>query len=220
MQPLVALYRVSTDKQGKSALGLEAQQMLVKAYQLQDGGEIIAEFTEIESGGKDDRPILAEALQLCRKNKARLVVGTLDRLARDTHFITGLMKSKVPFVCADAPYDGPLVLQIKAAMGEEERRKIRERTRRALAAYKARGGLLGANRPTAKPLTHTAQRKGASVAKCRAARFYGDVSPTIKVRRAEGATLTMIAEELNAAGKTTQSGLQFTPTAVHRLLAR
>jgi len=220
MQPLVALYRVSSDKQGKSGLGLEAQKALVKSYQIQDGGPLIAELTEIESGGKDDRPTLVSALRLCRKHRAKLVIATLDRLARDTHFIAGLMKSDIPFVCADAPHDGPLVLQIKAAMAEEERRKIRERTRRALVAYRDRGGLLGAARPNARPLTIEARRKGAHVSKSRAARFYGDIVEMIRAKRAAGATLKAIADELNATGRITQSGLAFTPTTVHRLLTR
>lgn len=220
MKRIVAYYRVSTAQQGESGLGLEAQQSLVASYTASNGGELVAEVVEVESGANDDRPQLAEAMKLCRRQKATLVIGTLDRLARDVHFVAGLMKSDVPFVCADAPTATAFELHIRAAMAEEERRKIAERTKRALAAYKNRGGVLGAHRDAAKPLTQSARQKGAEVAKTRSARFYGDVAPLIREQRANGKTLGEIATRLNTEGRTTQAGMAWTATAVHRVLKR
>lgn len=220
MHRIVAYYRVSTSKQGASGLGLEAQEALVESYRAATSAKLVDALTEVESGANDDRPQLAEALRRCRKQKATLVIGTLDRLARDVHFISGLMKSDVPFVCADAPNATPFELHIRAAMAEEERRKIADRTRRALAAYKARGGALGSHRATAKPLTDAARGKGAATIRSRACRFYGDVAPLIRQQREAGESLQGVANKLNAAGKTTQAGMPWTATAVHRVLRR
>ena len=105
-------------------------------------------------------------------------------------------------------------------MGQEERRKIADRTRRALAAYKARGGVLGAHRSSAKPLSQAARDKGAAVVKAKAIRFYGDTAPLIRDKRAKGETLQAIADGLNQQGKTTSAGLPWTATSVSRVLAR
>jgi DNA invertase Pin-like site-specific DNA recombinase len=134
----VAYYRVSTAEQGKSGLGLDAQRKAVVDYL--DGGkwELIGEFTEVESGKRDDRPELAKAVALCKRQKARLVVAKLDRLARDVHFITKLMKDKVDFVSVDNPYANKMTVQMMAVFGEAERDLISKRTKEALAAAKAR----------------------------------------------------------------------------------
>lgn len=143
----VAYYRVSTDEQGRSGLGLEAQRRAVRAYL--DGGQsdLLAEFTEVETGkGRNalaTRPQLAAALALCRKRKATLVIAKLDRLARNVAFVSGLMESRVPFVAADLPSADRFMLHVYAAVAEEEARTIGERTKAALAAAKARGVRLG-----------------------------------------------------------------------------
>ena len=111
-------YRVSTDKQGRSGLGLEAQQQAVHFY-LQGRGELIQSFTEIESGRKNDRPELLTALDECRKNKAVLVIAKLDRLARNVYFISGLMESGVEFVAVDMPEANRLTIHILAAVAEQ-----------------------------------------------------------------------------------------------------
>ncbi|HEY1885949.1 MAG TPA: recombinase family protein [Roseiarcus sp.] len=138
----VAYYRVSTQEQGKSGLGLEAQRKAVVDYL--DGGkwELIAEFTEIESGKRDGRPELAKAIAMCKRQKARLVIAKLDRLSRDVAFIATLMKG-VDFLAVDNPHANKFTVHILAAVAEFERDAISKRTREALAAAKARGVKLG-----------------------------------------------------------------------------
>jgi DNA invertase Pin-like site-specific DNA recombinase len=139
----VAYYRVSTDKQGKSGLGLEAQQAAVRLWL--DGGswKMLASFTEVESGKRVQRPELAKALAYCKRHKATLLIARLDRLARSVHFISGLMETKVKFVAVDMPEATPFMLHIYAAVAQEEARAISARTKAALAAAKARGTRLG-----------------------------------------------------------------------------
>ena len=142
----IAYYRVSTARQGQSGLGLEAQQKAVQNY-CNGSATIIEEYTEVETGKGSNalskRPELAKAIAACKKQKATLVIAKLDRLARDVHFISGLMKSKVNFVCCDNPTATPLTLHILAAVAEDETRRISQRTKEALAAAKARGVELG-----------------------------------------------------------------------------
>jgi DNA invertase Pin-like site-specific DNA recombinase len=139
----VAYYRVSTDKQGRSGLGLEAQRAAVEAHVVDARGRVAAEFIEVESGRKRDRPQLAAALAAARAHRAILVIAKLDRLARNVHFVSGLMESGVEFVAADMPTVNRLTVHILAAVAEEEARMISARTKAALAAAKARGVPLG-----------------------------------------------------------------------------
>jgi DNA invertase Pin-like site-specific DNA recombinase len=141
----VAYYRVSTDRQGRSGLGLEAQQKAVRDYL--DGGawEIVADFVEVESGKRSDRPELARALDACRKHKGRLVI--MDRLSRNLAFIATLMDSGVEFLAVDNPHANKLTIHILAAVAEHEREAISERTKAALAAAEARGTKLGTPGP-------------------------------------------------------------------------
>jgi DNA invertase Pin-like site-specific DNA recombinase len=139
----VAYYRVSTDRQGRSGLGLEAQQAAVRGYL--SASAPIAEFIEIESGKRNDRPQLEQALALCRKRKARLVIAKLDRLSRNLAFIATLMDSGVEFVAVDNPHANRLTLHILAAVAEHERHMIADRTKAALQAAKNRGMRLGRN---------------------------------------------------------------------------
>jgi DNA invertase Pin-like site-specific DNA recombinase len=138
-----AYYRVSTDRQGKSGLGIEAQQAAVRGYL---GASMpIAKFTEIETGKRNDRPELERALALCRKRKAKLVIAKLDRLSRNLAFIAALMDSSVEFVAVDNPHATRLTLHILAAVAEHEREMIAQRTKAALQAAKARKIRLGSN---------------------------------------------------------------------------
>src|SRR5215213_6425076 len=139
----VSYLRVSTDRQGRSGLGLEAQRKAVDDFLNGGQWELIAEFVEVESGKRDDRPKLAEALALCRLHSAILVIAKLDRLSRDAAFLLGLQKAGVRFVAADMPEANELVVGILAVVAQAERKMISARTKAALAAAKARGVRLG-----------------------------------------------------------------------------
>jgi DNA invertase Pin-like site-specific DNA recombinase len=142
----IAYYRVSTDRQGASGLGLEAQRAAV--LQHIGAGKLTAEYTEVESGKKHtNRPQLLAALQECRRKKAMLVIAKLDRLGRNVAFISALMDSGADFVCCDNPHANRLMLHMLAAFAEHEREQISHRTKVALAAAKARGVKLGNPRP-------------------------------------------------------------------------
>ena len=158
---LVRPYRVSTQKQGRSGLGLEGQETAVNQFAGQNRGGVLASYTEIETGtNKRERPELTKAIAHCRREGATLVIAKLDRLARNVHFVSGLMESGVEFVCCDNPTANRLTIHILAAVAEDEARRISERTKAALAAYKARGGVLGASRTECRNLTEDARRKG------------------------------------------------------------
>ena len=143
----VAYYRVSTDRQGRSGLGLEAQQKAVTDYLNGGAWELVGEFIEVESGKRADRPELVRAMEACRNHKARLVIAKLDRLSRNLAFVATLMESGVEFVAADMPFANKLTIHILAAVAEHEREAISERTKAALAAAKARGTRLGTPDP-------------------------------------------------------------------------
>lgn len=140
----IAYYRVSTDRQGRSGLGLEAQRESVERFLSACGGNLLTDFIEVESGAKKNRPELDMALAECRRRKATLIIAKLDRLARNVHFISGLMESRVEFVAADNPHANRLMVHMLAAFAEHERDMISQRTKAALAAAKARGVQLGA----------------------------------------------------------------------------
>src|SRR5262245_56320615 len=132
----VAYYRVSTERQGESKLGLEAQQKSVTDFLNGGNWTVLGSFTEVESGKNDDRQELAKAIKLAKKHKAKLVIAKLDRLSRDLAFIATLMKSGVEFVCCDNPHANKLTIHILAAVAEDERERISIRTRDALQAAK------------------------------------------------------------------------------------
>ena len=131
---------------GESGLGLEAQRQAVENYLNGGNWKLVGEFTEVESGKRSDRPELEKALAACRKHKARLVIAKLDRLSRNVHFISGLMERKVDFVACDMPSANAFMINVYAAVAQEERRMISERTKAGLAAAKARGVKLGGPR--------------------------------------------------------------------------
>jgi DNA invertase Pin-like site-specific DNA recombinase len=139
----IAYFRVSTDKQGKSGLGLEAQRKAVLDYLNGGRWTLVQEFVEVESGKHSDRQQLAAALAACKKHRAKLVIAKLDRLSRNLAFIAALMESGVEFVAVDNPHANKLTVHILAAVAEHEREMISERTKAALQAAKARGGRLG-----------------------------------------------------------------------------
>jgi DNA invertase Pin-like site-specific DNA recombinase len=146
MKRAIVYIRVSTQKQGKSGLGLEAQQTIIERFTSREGFEIAQTFTEVQSGKDDDarRPQLKAALEAARKAKAPIIVAKLDRLSRDVHFISGMMKERVSFIVADLGADtDPFMLHIYAVLAEKERRMISRRTKDALAEAKANGKQLG-----------------------------------------------------------------------------
>jgi DNA invertase Pin-like site-specific DNA recombinase len=134
---------ISTDKQGERGDGIDAQRKAVTDYLNGGSWELLGEFVEVESGKRNHRAELAKAIAACKKHKAKLVIAKLDRLARNVHLISGLMESKVDFVCCDMPDANRLTIHILAAVAEHEREMISERTRAGLAAAKKRGVVLG-----------------------------------------------------------------------------
>ncbi len=150
-QQFVTYYRVSTQRQGASGLGLEAQRHTVEQYLTRSAGTALASFTEVETGkgsnALEKRPQLRLALETCKKTGATLLIAKLDRLARNVHFVSGLLETGVDFVAADMPNANKVMIQMYAVMSEWERDQISERTKSALAAAKARGVVLGATGP-------------------------------------------------------------------------
>jgi DNA invertase Pin-like site-specific DNA recombinase len=142
----IAYYRVSTDQQGVNGNGIAAQRKAVEDYLNGGRWKLAGEFTEVESGKRSDRPELEKALAACRKHKAKLVIAKLDRLSRNVHFISGLMERKVDFVACDMPSANAFMINVYAAVAQEERRMISDRTKAGLAAAKARGVKLGGPR--------------------------------------------------------------------------
>ncbi len=213
---LVAYYRVSTDKQGESGLGLEAQQAAVAVHAKQTGCLVVASFTEVESGRKKNRPELKAAIAYARKVKALLVVAKLDRLARNVSFLSGLMDGQCEFVALDCPDANRLTLHILAAVAEEEARLISTRTKAALAALKARGVKLG------KPenLTPEVTQRGADANRHQAVKAYGLVAEVVRQKRTEGLSFGRIAQWLNDNGHATRTGAQWNPMQVKRVADR
>lgn len=225
MTSYVEYYRVSTDKQGRSGLGLEAQQEAVRRFLREDDRTIQPPFVEVESGRKtdQDRPQLRSAMEVCRKTGATLLIAKLDRLARDVAFIATLMKSDVRFVACDMPDADPFRLHIEAAIAEEEARKISQRTKAALAAAKARGTKLGGFRgyvPSEEDRAKGLERSATVRAEGANQRASGLLS-VVEAIRAEGITsMGGIAKALNDRSIPTAAGGQWHPMSVSRLLKR
>jgi DNA invertase Pin-like site-specific DNA recombinase len=226
--PVVAYFRVSTQKQEASGLGLEAQRTAVESYARQNGSLLVNGYTETESGKIADRPELARALSHCRRSRATLVVAKLDRLARNVAFLSALMDSKVPFVACDNPHANRLTLHILAAVAEAEALAISQRTKAALAAYKARGGKLGSARPGHWNGREEARLAGARIgavaaakARTRAAKeAYSDLLPAMTAWRSDGLSLRQIAGKLTEEGHKTRRGKIWNAGQVARVLKR
>ena len=221
---LVEYRRVSTAKQGESGLGMEGQATAVAAYAKANDGEVVKTFTEVETGKRADRPELAKALAHCRGTRQPWLWRSWTGLPATWHS-PALMESGVPFVACDQPTANRLTLHILAAVAEAEAKAISERTKAALAAYKARGGLLGGARPECRDnLTDAGRMAGvrASVeSRARAAvDAYADLLPMMKELRADGLSLRAIAERLTADGFTTRRGLPWNCMQVKLVLDR
>jgi DNA invertase Pin-like site-specific DNA recombinase len=221
MTQAIAYYRVSTQRQGRSGLGIEAQKEAVQRFAERDGYTLIAEHTEIETGkgadALDRRPTLAAALAQAKKLKCPIIVAKMDRLSRDVAFISGLMARGVPFIVAELGADvEPFMLHLYAAFAQHERAKISERTKAALAIKKAQGAKLG-NRTNLAEAT----AKGAAAGKANADAFAANVRPIIEAIRAAGVvTLQDVAKALNDRGIATARGGIWHASTVSNLLAR
>lgn len=216
----VAYYRVSTKRQGRSALGLEAQRQAVERHLSQQSGQLVASFTEVESGKLNERPQLEAALLRCRATRATLLVAKLDRLSRDAGFLMTLRNGDVRFQALDLPEANTLTLGVMAAMAQHERETISARTKAALLARKARGLPLGTPRDLSK-YQATASRLGNAVRSAKATERSRNIMPMIEEAKAGGAgTLRQIAGFLNEAGASTARGTKWTAAAVQRVMKR
>ena len=185
----IAYYRVSTEEQGAGGHGLDAQRAAVQRYLEAHGGHLVSEYTEVESGKKNNRPELQAAIQECRRRRVTLLIAKLDRLARNVHFITGLIESRVDFVCCDNPHANKVMIQMLAVFAEFERDRISERTKEGLAAAKAKGVKLG------NPDLEIINRRRRAEADA----FALSMMPIIEELRAEGYTsIRKLVDVLNA----------------------
>lgn len=216
MQKYVAYYRVSTARQGHSGLGLEAQRAVVEAHC--SGCQLLASYTDVESGKNNERPQLRAALAAARQAGATLVIAKLDRLSRNVAFIAQLMEAGVEFVACDLPAANRFTLHVMAALAEQERQLISERTKRALAALKARGATLG----TAANLTdaHRAQGSQQRRSAAKAHPVNRQATALIVHLRQAGLSYRQIAQRLNADGFASHRGRGFCHSQVRRLWIR
>jgi DNA invertase Pin-like site-specific DNA recombinase len=218
----VSYLRVSTARQGISGLGLEAQREAVAQHLNGGRWTLVHEVVEVESGKRNDRPAIAEALRLCRLHRATLIIAKLDRLARNVHFISSLMEAGVDFVAVDFPQANRLTVHILAAVAEHEATMISARTKAALAAAKARGVKLGGQRGSLNRMGRMARKGNAASAIVRqaaSAKRNEDLLPVIEDIRAAGAsTPQQIADALNQRGITTARGGTWSAVQVRRIL--
>jgi DNA invertase Pin-like site-specific DNA recombinase len=220
----IPYYRVSTARQGQSGLGLEAQQAAVEAFVKGNDGTILKSYTEVESGKRSDRPELAKAIAHAKMAKAKLVIAKLDRLARNVAFLSALMESGCDFVSLDNPHADRFTCHILAAVAEKEALDISNRTKAALKAYKARGGLLGASRPECRNLSRKTMKEGQSLGteanQAKAKEAYASILPFMRQLRQQGETFRAIAGRLNAEGYTTRRGKPWSHVQVMFVLDR
>lgn len=216
----VAYHRVSTDRQGKSGLGLEAQQAAVREFLNGGRWRLVAEVVEVESGKRNDRPKLTEALRLCRLHNAILIIAKMDRLARNVAFVSNLMESGVEFTAVDFPQANRLTIHILAAVAEHEAKAISDRTKAALKAAKARGTKLGGNRGSI--ITDEARQASKAARRGSAASRASDLKPVIDELRAGGvSSLRGLAKALTARSiPTARGGSEWSPMQVQRVLER
>lgn len=212
---VVSYLRVSTARQGRSGLGIEAQREAVARYVASTGATLVEEFEEHESGkgsnALEKRPKLAEAIKLAKKRRAVLLIARLDRLARNVHFVSGLMETGVQFRCCDFPTADRTMLHIYAVMAEAEGRRISKNISAALQAKKGRGELVG-NMANLQP--HNTKRAE------EAAQFAAGLRPTLVAFRAQRMTQRAMVEALNGAGTRTAQGSQWNLVQLQRVLSR
>jgi len=205
----ISYIRVSTGRQGESGLGLSAQRESVERFLSSTGGVLVSQYIEIESGKKNDRQQLQAAISACREQKATLIIAKLDRLARNVHFISGLIESGIKFCAADMPSADRFMLHVYAAVAEEEARRISQRTKDALAAAKRRGVQLG---KTGKLLAEQKKKDADS--------FAHVTGPTIKRLKDAGLSIRKISDRLNSHEIPSPSGGKWHPITVQRTWSR
>lgn len=217
----VAYLRVSTKKQGRSGLGLEAQREIVRNFATSRAAAVVEYYTETESGKLRERPELARALAACRLHRATLIVAKLDRLARNAAFLLSLRDSGVELLACDLPSMNRMTVGIMAVVAEEEARLISERTRAALAAAKRRGRVLGNPRNLSSSARRTGSQRSAEARRIAANDRAADLAPIITNMISHGArSLNDIARRLDQLCIPTSRGATWTPTAVRRVLKR
>lgn len=215
MKKMVFYLRVSTVKQGADGNGIQHQMTVVNRYAEANGGEIVGQFIEVESGGKTDseRPQLAAALEKCKKENAVLVCSKIDRLSRNAEFLLRLMNSRVEFVCCDIPNCDRFTISLFAILAEKEKNMISERTKNALKMVKARGIKLGNPNPE---LSVIKMNEGARKGRID---FKNKIIPIINEIKSTGIkTLQGMADCLNRRGISTRNGKQWYPTQIRNLL--
>jgi DNA invertase Pin-like site-specific DNA recombinase len=215
MSKYVSYLRVSTSKQGEDGYGIEAQRGAIRNYLALIQADCLAEFIEVESGRRTDRSVLDKALQLCRREKATLLVAKLDRLSRTVAFLSHLVEAKVDFVAVDNPHANKLMVHMLAAFAEHERDMIAARTKAALASAKARGVKLG------NPRLADARMAARAALNSRASQHCANVFPIISAVRQSGiTTYAGIAAVLEARGVQTDRGGRWHPTTVRNIERR
>lgn len=218
----VGYIRVSTARQGASGLGIEAQRQAITDYLNGGRWELLAEFVEVESGKRNDRPELQKALQRCKLTGSTLVIARLDRLARNAAFLLGLQNAGVKFVAVDMPDANEMTVGIMAVIAQGEAKAISARTVAALQAAKARGKMLGNPQNLNESAAAKGRVLGVQAKKAKADTFAAETVPTIKGYLGQGMSLNQIARELNKGGVLTARGKagNWTPTAVRNVLLR
>lgn len=224
MNNIVAYIRVSTKRQGRSGLGLEAQQEAIDNHCREKGCHVLATYREVETGKTADRPELVRAIAHAKRSGATLVVAKLDRLARNAGFLLTLQASGLPMVFLDLPGANEFTIGVMALVAQHEARATSERTKAALAAYKRRGGILGASRPQCRNLSQAARKRGARAAGEAVAKLaneaYTDLLPIMLEWRQAGLSQQAIADRLNGMGHTTRRGKPWNQVQVMRVLER
>jgi len=225
MDSYVVYYRVSTKRQGVSGLGLDAQRDSVYSYIKRVGGEIVEEYTEVESGKCVDRVQLSVAIKRVQELGCKLLVAKLDRLSRDLHFITTLDKSGVQFVCADMPDANKLTIHLLASIAQYERELISQRTKAALVQAKKRGVFLGSRHPVVyaalKKKVYGRPWKSNHSVKVEAKKFADALRVYVEpLFRKTNMGVTEVSEHLNKCGVLTRKGYKWSPSTVYSLVSR
>lgn len=217
----IAYLRVSTGRQGKSGLGLEAQRQVIQDYVRRNNWSLLHEFVEIESGKNDERVELRKALEACQRTGAKLLIAKLDRLSRDLAFIANLMKTKVEFIACDFPDANTFTIHILSAMAQYERELISKRTKDALSAAKKRGRKLGNPQNLNEEARKIGRVLGTKVSQARADEYAEKMYAIIKTYQDEGKSLNAIARKLSEDKELTPMGKEtWTPTGVRNIILR